>query len=385
MTSRERLFAALRHRQPDRVPFDLGSTQVTTISVAAYEALRDHLGLAPRQVTVCDTIQQAALPDDDLLDLWDVDTRGLFPLTSANWHIEHREAGDHWLATDEWGLRYTFPKHGGHYYSLVESPLAEGTLSRQAIEAHRWPQPRRHERIAALRQRAEAAREEGKVVVLKGFCAGLVEMGERLRGMEPFLCDLMLDPQGATRLMRKVLDLKLAFWELALDELGDVADVVLEADDFGTQESLLVPPRVFRSLVRPLLAELMAFLRQKLGTGKFILFHSCGSVRDLIPDFIDMGIDALNPVHVAAAGMEPAALKRDFGRHIAFWGGGVDTQGVLPTATPQQVRDDVRRNVEALAPDGGYVFTTVHNVQPDVPPQNLVAMWEALQEFGAYY
>jgi len=382
MTSRERMLAALRHHEPDRVPLDLGSTQVTTIAAAAYTPLRAHLGLPDRPPDVIDLIQQAVRPHDDLLDLWGVDTRGLFPLTSANWQIDHTDAGDHWDAVDEWGLRYTFPKTGGLYYSLTQSPIPGPTMPPDAPDTHPWPEPRLPERIAGLREQAETSRARGKLVVLKGYCAGLVEMAERLRGMENFLCDLMLDPAGATRLMHRILDLKLAFWDMALDTLADVVDVVMEADDFGTQDSTLVPPRVFREVVRPLQSQLIAFLRQRIGPDRFILFHSCGSVRELIPDFIDMGIDILNPVHTRAAGMDPIALKRDFGRDIVFWGGGVDTQGVLPHGTPQEVRDDVRRNIEALAPGGGFVFNTVHNIQADVPPANLVAMWEALQEFG---
>jgi uroporphyrinogen decarboxylase len=384
MTSRERVLTTLRHGEPDRVPLDLGSTQVTTIALQAYTAVRSHLGLPQVEPKLMDVVQQAVVPDDDLLELAGVDTRGLIPLTSANWEIRRDDAGDHWHAVDEWGLRYEFPKHAGLYYSLVASPLGGASLDPAAVDAHPWPQPRRLERIAGLRQQAERFRAQGKLVVLKGYCAGLVEMAERLRGMENFLCDLMLDPAGASKLMRKVLDLKLDFWDMALAELADVVDVVMEADDYGTQDSQLVPPRVFRQLVKPLLAELLAFLRRRIGSGKFILFHSCGSVRELLPDFIELGVDILNPVHITAAGMEPHALKRDFGRDLCFWGGGVDTQGVLPRGTPDQVRDDVRRNLDALAPDGGYVFNTVHNIQPDVPPQNIVAMWDALREFGAY-
>jgi len=162
-----------------------------------------------------------------------------------------------------------------------------------------------------------------------------------------------------------------------------VVDVVVEADDYGTQQSMLVSPEMYRRLFKPLQAELFAVIRKRLADG-FIFFHSCGNVRQLIPDFIEIGVDILNPVHVRAAGMEPAALKRDFGRDICFWGGGVDTQGVLPSGSPEQVREDVKRNVAALAPGGGYVFNTVHNIQADVPPENVMAMWEAFREAGVY-
>jgi uroporphyrinogen decarboxylase len=170
---------------------------------------------------------------------------------------------------------------------------------------------------------------------------------------------------------------------MALPELGPVVDVVAEFDDYGTQTSQLISPHMFRKQLKPRLGLLFERIKA-LAPGARLFFHSCGNVRPLIPDFIELGVDILNPIHVRAEGIAPAALKRDFGRDLVFWGGGVDTQGVLPSGTPQAVKDDVRRNVEALAPGGGYVFNTVHNIQPDVPPENLVAMWEALQEVGGY-
>jgi uroporphyrinogen decarboxylase len=188
---------------------------------------------------------------------------------------------------------------------------------------------------------------------------------------------------AAEALMERFLQIKLAFWERALPALGDVVDVILEADDYGTQESQLVSPQVFRALVKPRLAQLLGRVHQ-LAPHVRVLFHSCGSVRPIIPDLIEVGVDILNPIHVASAGMEPRGLKRDFGDTLCFWGGGVDTQGVLPYGTPEQVRADVLRRIEALAPGGGWVFNTVHNVQADVPPANLMAMWETLRRHGAY-
>ena len=156
-------------------------------------------------------------------------------------------------------------------------------------------------------------------------------------------------------------------------------DVFASTDDMAFNTDPFFSPAVFRELIKPRLVTLFAGLR-RLAPGARRFFHSDGNVRPLLPDFIDMGVDILNPVHVRAAGMEPSALKRDFGRDLVFWGGGVDTQGVLPNGAPQAVKDDVRRNVEALAPGGGFVFNTVHNIQADVPPANIVAMWEALRD-----
>jgi uroporphyrinogen decarboxylase len=234
-----------------------------------------------------------------------------------------------------------------------------------------------------LRERAEHLRNEGYAVVMRGLCAGILEMACRLRPMDKMMMDLALGEPAVSHLLAIITELKARFWEAALDELGDLIDVVVEADDYGTQESMLVSPEMYRQRFKPLQAELFAVIKKRLSDG-FIFFHSCGNVRELIPDFIEIGVQILNPVHIRAAGMEPAALKHDFGQDICFWGGGVDTQGVLPNGTPQQVREDVKRNVAALAPGGGYVFNTVHNIQADVPPENILAMWEAFREAGVY-
>jgi len=208
-------------------------------------------------------------------------------------------------------------------------------------------------------------------------------MAQRILGMEDCLVAMARGGTPIDALFDKLLQLKLAFWGMALPELADVVDVVAEFDDYGTQTSQLISPRMFRQQLKPRLKTLFNNLR-RLAPAARRFFHSCGNIRPLIPDLIEIGVQILNPVHVRAAGMEPLALKRDFGDALVFWGGGVDTQGVLPAGTAQQVKDDVRRNVEALAPGGGYVFSPVHNIQADVPPQNIVAMLEALQEFGVY-
>ena len=383
MTPRERLFAALDHREPDRVPLDLGSTHVTGISVVAYDNLRAFLGLPEREPTIVDDVQQVALPDDDVMQRLGVDVRGLFPVTSNNITVPLQDAGDAWEYRDEWGLVHHMPKEGGLYFSLVKSPLDAMSVTVEEIENHAWPVADAPDRIAGLREQAERYRADGYAVVLKGLSAGLCEVAIRIRGMENFLCDLMTEEDVTAALLDKLLQLKLEFWELALGELGDVVDVVLEADDYGTQESQLVPPGRFREVFKPRLRELFAQIKAGAPHVK-LLFHSGGSVREIIPDFIETGVDILNPVHITAAGMEPAGLKRDFGDALCFWGGGVDTQGVLPSGTPEQVREDVRRNVEALAPGGGYVFNTVHNIQADVPAENIVAMYEELGECGRY-
>ncbi len=380
MNSRERVLAALDHREPDRIPFDLGSTQVTGIHIVAYRRLREYLGLPRVEPQLCDTIQQLALPDDDVIEHLGVDVRGLFPLNSHNWNIASADIGDYWEYVDEWGITHRRPKPDGLYYSMVRSPLSSPSLTPDEIRAYAWPNTGDPQRIAGLRDLALAYRAQGRAVMIKGVLAGVFEMAQRARGMENLLMDMASNDALAGALFDKMVELKLAFWEMALPQLADVIDVVSEADDYGTQASQLISPRMFRQQIKPRLKTLFARIKQ-LAPNTKLFFHSCGNVRPLLPDFVELGVDILNPIHITATGMEPTALKRDFGKDIVFWGGGVDTQGVLPNGTPQQVKDDVRRNADALAPGGGFVFNTVHNIQADVPPQNIVAMWEAVREY----
>jgi uroporphyrinogen decarboxylase len=238
-------------------------------------------------------------------------------------------------------------------------------------------------RIAGLRQLAEGYRQAGYAVLIKDPFAGIFEMAQRIVGIEKLMVMMALDQKLAEALFDKMVALKLDFWELALPQLADVVDVISQADDYGTQTSQLISPRMFRQLLKPRWKTVFDRI-QELAPNARRFFHSCGNVRPLIPDYIELGAQILNPVHVRATGMEPTALKRDFGDALAFWGGGVDTQHVLPNGKPEQVKDDVRRNIEALAPGGGFVFNTVHNIQADVPPENILAMYEAFEEYGAY-
>jgi uroporphyrinogen decarboxylase len=383
MDSRERLLTALDHREPDRVPLDLGATQVTGIQRDVYGGLRQSLGLPAIEPTICDYIQGLALPDDDLVAKLSVDVRGLFPLNSHNWNVDEHPEGEYWLYHDEWDITHRRPYPDGLYYSILKEPLNQPDLSATDIQNFAWPDLSASVRIAGLREQAKTYRAAGYAVMLKDPFAGIFEMAQRIVGMENLLLMMAMNAGLAGVLFEKLTELKLDFWEMALPQLVDVVDVISHADDYGSQISQIISPRMYREQIKPRWK--MIFDRiQELAPDAYRFFHSCGNVRPLIPDFIEIGVQILNPVHIKATGMEPSALKRDFGDALTFWGGGVDTQDTLPHGTPQQVRDEVKRNVETLAPGGGYVFNTVHNIQADVPIENIVAMYAALQEFGAY-
>jgi uroporphyrinogen decarboxylase len=383
MNSRQRLLTTLNHQEPDHIPLDLGATQVTGIHLRAYKGLRQRLGLPAQEPTICDYIQGLALPDEDLISRLGVDVRGLFPLNSHNWNVTENQEVEYWIYHDEWGITHRRPYPDGLYYSIMKEPLNRPDLTAADIQNFAWPDYGAPWRIEGLREQAEGYRAAGYAVMLKDPFAGIFEMAQRIVGMEKLLLMMAMDAALAGVLFDKLTELKLDFWEMALPKLADRVDVISQADDYGSQASQIISPRMYREQIKPRWKVIFQRIR-KLAPGAFRFFHSCGNVRPLIPDFIELGVQILNPVHIKATGMEPVALKRDFGDALTFWGGGVDTQDTLPHGTPQQVRDEVRRNIEALAPGGGYVFNTVHNIQADVPVENILAMYEAFQEYQLY-
>jgi uroporphyrinogen decarboxylase len=174
------------------------------------------------------------------------------------------------------------------------------------------------------------------------------------------------------------LERKIEYWDKVLGVLGTSLDIVCEMDDLGEQRGPFISPEMFRRLIKPYYKELFPYIKRKSGAKLFM--HSCGSIAKLIPDLIEVGIDIISPVQIGADGMDPITLKREYGRDLVFWGGGVDTQKTLSTGTPQQVRDEVKRNVDVFSKDGGYIFAAVHNIQGNVPIENIIAMWEAFLE-----
>jgi uroporphyrinogen decarboxylase len=381
MDSQQRVRAAMHHREPDHIPFDLGGTGLTTIHVDGYRRLRSHLGLPPVEVRIMAQAEQLAVVDEDLAERLEADVRLVLPTLATGFEYTFRDEGAYEAYTDEWGIGWRKPKQGGFYYDMYEHPLASAE-SLSDLEAHPFPDPIDPGRFLTLRSQAEAARARGKAVVLAGPCAGIAEVYSWMRGYEPFYIDLVVNQDMVAYMLDRMVEFKCAFWELALQELQDLVDVVVEADDLAGQHAMLLSPRTYRKLIKPRHERLFSFIKAQAPVK--IFFHSCGAVRPIIPDLIDAGIDILNPVQISAAGMDLRELKREFGRDLVFWGGGVDTQHVLGSGTPDEVREDVRRNIEALAPGGGFVFAAVHDIQANVPPENVMAMWEAWQELRDY-
>ena len=380
MTHRERVRAALNHQEPDRVPIDLSGAVGDAITATAYANLLRYLGLGHRQVTIDNRMTQTAKVDEDILQRFDVDFRRVDLGAPDGW-TDKELPGDRYQ--DEWGVIRQRPP-GGYYYDLVPdgSPLREiDTVA--GLDGYKWPDPFDPGRYRGLRERAKRLHEETDyAVVLVLNCSFFLRCAE-LRGWENFFMDLAGNPEFAEALMDRYLDIRLAIAGRGLEEAGEYADVVVcTTDDLAGTDRPLLSPRIFRDLIKPRMKRTFDFFKERTAAKR--LFHCDGAVYSLIPDFIEVGVEALNPVQVSAAGMgDTRKLKAEFGDRLAFWGA-IDTHHVLPHGTPEDVRREVRQRITDLGPGGGYVVCSVHNIQPEVPPANVVAMLEAVNEFGWY-
>jgi len=383
LTSIERVKAALEHKEPDRIPFDLGGSRVTGIHQEAYRRLREHLGLPEGEIVIEDPIQQLARVDDDVKERLGVDVDGVSPERHPNLNFQESERGDYIYFVDDWGIERHMAKKGGLYFDIRRHPLA-GLPPGEAMTRLQAPDPTDMSRYAGIRERAEESFRKGRPYILGRNAAGILEVSLWCRGFEDLFADMVADRKFAEWLMDKVMEVKWKYWEIILELVGDKVLIVSEADDLGGQNGPLISPGLYRELIKPRHAQLFSMIKKRAKSKVYVFFHSCGAVRELIPDLIEAGIDILNPVQVSASGMDTRELKREFGKDMTFWGGGIDTQYVLPRGSKQEIFDEVKRRVEDLAPGGGFVFSAVHNIQGDVPPENIMAMWEAVQKYGGY-
>jgi uroporphyrinogen decarboxylase len=381
MKSRERVLATLGHREPDHVPLDMGGSDVTGIHRDAYSSLARFLAIAG-DAPLYHTVQQLALPSEEMLRQLKVDVRPLIAHPSDDWSLKIEDTGEHQTFIDEWGVQWAMPKRGGLYYDMVGHPLSEVSDEGELAD-WRWPDGASKARFSGLRDQAERLVAGGIAVTLAPAYGGILESAAWLRGYEDFYLDLVRAPGLAEMILDATLQFHLDFWGAALEEAGDLLDVAVEYDDLGWQSGLLISREMYQRYVKPRHKELFDFIKANSRAAVFL--HSCGAVRELIPDFIESGVDILNPVQVSAAGMtDTRHLKEEYGDELVFWGGGVDTQKTLPRGTPAEVKDEVKRRIDDLAPHGGFVFAAVHNIQADVPPENVMAMWEAWSEYGSY-
>jgi uroporphyrinogen decarboxylase len=375
MSHRERVMRALSHQEPDRVPMDLGATRSSSLVVEAYEKLNRHLGVAapPR---IFSKWLNIAHPSEAMLTRFDIDARSVSQGSPDN-RQDKAFPGDAY--EDEWGVVRRRPK-GSLYYDLARSPFA-GDADVADVEKFPWPDPHDPGRSRDVAQAAARLRKETDYAIVLNMPGGIVHQAQFLRGFEDWFADLIANPAFFQALMEKLADLWIEMAKDEFDAVGENVDICFYGDDLAFQDGPMMSMELYRKMIKPHHRRLFGYIKSR-SAGK-IVYHTCGSVAHLIPDLIEMGVDALNPVQVSAKGMDSRKLKQEFGNDICFWGA-IDTQRVLPFGTPDEVAAEVKRRIDDLGPGGGYVLCAVHNLQADVSPENICAMYDAAREYGHY-
>lgn len=413
MTSRERVLAAVNHREPDRVPLDLGSTPSSGISAIAYSRLAHHLGISDARVRVYDVVQELAQPEDWAIDRFGVDVidigrafntsddawRPTTLLDSAgrsyqaeypSWFRPTEEDGGALVAHAGDGTAIArkpagatffdqtcFPFLDGYPDDLAATlPDAMGKVLWSALVHSPWDHAGEAGFWDELRRRALSLRHTTDKALMVVVGCNLFEWGTFLRRMDNFLMDIYTDEEHVERLLDSLMEVHLATLEKVCAAVGDVVDILRFGDDLGIDSGPFMSPEIYRRLFKPRHAQLCDYVHRNSSMHTFL--HSCGSIYKLMPDLIEAGYEILNPVQTNTVDMEPERLKREFGDSVTFWGGGADTRHVLNSGTPDEVRRHVAERIEVFAPGGGFVFNTVHNIMPDVPPENIVAMYETV-------
>ena len=413
MTSRERILTAISHRQPDRTPIDMSATPSSGISAIAYSNLIRYLGRHDLQVQIYDVVQQLAQPDMSVLDKFGVDVLDIgrtfnaspsdwSPITMANdapafypkWFKPTRMPDGSFKTFDDDGKRMLsrmpvgatffdqtyFPYVDGYpdSYDNLDAEMGRIMWARDvhspwdhAGEADFWQKLR--ENTLKLRQSTDKA-----LLVVCG--CNLFEWGTFLRRMDNFLMDLMCDPYNVEKLLDELMKRHLATLEKVCAAVGDIVDIIRFGDDLGMSSGPFMDAETYKTLFKPRHKMLCDYVKTHSKMHTFI--HSCGSISLLMPHLIEAGIEIFNPVQTNAYNMQPAFLKKEFGNDCTFWGGGIETVGTLNTGSLAQIRDQVFERLEVFSEGGGFVFNTIHNILPDVPPQNIVAMFDAVHEFN---
>lgn len=379
MTSRECILKTLNHKEPERIPIDIGGTMVSAIHRIAQKNLLEYLGYSPCE-EVLDIIQQMVRTDERVSKLFGNDCYAILPGTSSKWYLEITKDKEASYFIDEWGITFKKP-HDGLYYDVCKSPLSEGTM--EALKNYSWPDGADLGRIDGLRERANKAFNQTEyALIMADGNWGLMLQAAIVVGFETLYMSFINNEKFIRTVLEKILEFSLAYWDSVLPQVKEYVQVVQIADDLGTQYGPLINPKIYRKLVKPLHKTLIDRIKKHCDAK--IFFHSCGAVLEFIPDFIDIGIDALNPVQVSAQGMDTNKLKKEFGKYITFWGGGCDTQKVLSRGTPKDVKKEVLKRISDMGHGGGFIFCPIHNIQADVPPENLKIMYNTVLEYGVY-
>jgi uroporphyrinogen decarboxylase len=372
----ERVLLSINKKEPDRVPIDLGGV-ISGITKVAYDSLVKYMGIENVESRIWDEMQGLVDIDEKVLEHFGVDFRHIRPNAPR---IDEVRRGEGWLI-NEFGLTLK-KQYQGYYYEFVEekAPL-RSAKSILDVEKYRGPEP--HEaRFLGLAKRMQSMIDQGFAVTADSFLGGVLELAVWLRGFNKFYYDILGNPELANALLDKSLEINKRFWEGYLSEVADFATIILLADDYGQQNGLLMSPTIWRKLVKPRLKDLIALVRKHAKKPK-IQFHSCGSVEPIIDELAEVGVDILNPVQPRAKDMDSKHLVEKYDKRVCYHGG-IDIQYVLPKGTRKEVEEEVIRRIRDLAPGGGYVLAGAHNIQPDVPPENIETMFRIALENGRY-
>ena len=373
MKSRERVRAALHFQKTDKLPVDFGSTNITTIHIGAYKNLLDKLGIKQDKIEMIDNAQQLAKPCEEVLKLFQVDTRMV--------KLKHGKSNSKIINEnefiDDWGLIWKRPQNG-LYFDSSNAPLANAE-SIEEILAYPWPEIDTLASNEGIREEAKALYENTNYSLVGSFGSSVYMRAQLMRGYEQLFVDMVSAPDIFEALLDRILEMRIKLADMLLGEVGEFLDVVELADDIPGQQGPLFDPALYRKLIKPRTKALIDSIKLKHSHIK-TLYHCCGSVSPFIEDFIEIGIDALNPVQVSAVDMDSKMLSEKFGGRILFWGG-IDQQGVLVKGTPEDVRQETLKRIEDFGSNGGYFPFSTHNIQSDVSADNIIAMYETINAY----
>ena len=375
MTHRERVLEALSLQQPDQIPIDLGSTINSSMVVEAYNKLKAHFNVEAEN-RLCNRLMRAVMMDERVLQKLDIDTRAV--LTGGPVKGDEELGPDTYR--DFWGVERIKPEHS-YYYDLKKSPLS-GEITISDVVNYSWPDPDDTGFTQHLKPRVKWLRDHTDCAVILSLPPPFIHPSQFLRGFEDWYCDFALNSKRMETLFDAILDVTLQISKNALEAVGRGVDIVCVAEDIGAQYGLPISHDHYVTYVKPRHGKYMRQIRD-LSPAK-LLYHSCGSIVSIIDDLVEMGVQVLNPIQVTATGMNPAELKKKYGDRLAFWGG-IDVQHLLPHGTVQDVKAGVETLIEQLGEGGGYVLSATHNIQPDIPLDNMLAMFEHARAYKPSY
>ena len=381
LTPRERVLATINHEVPDRVPIIMGVSNATGIKMKPYQQLKEILGIKSEDKYIYQwpELGTAEIDEETMLRL-SVDVRGVLDLEDSETLNRNQNRPPHSPYISSWGTGQK-EIEPGVWFSGVH-PLEQATAIEE-IEKHPWPDMSAPSRVAHVKAEAQKLADEDQFAIMgTPWLMFPFERAFGLQGMSTFLENMALRPDFAEALLKKNAELCKSMLTNFLTETGNNIDIIKIGDDLGSQNSLMISPEMYRQILKPIHADLIATIKKQ--TDAKIFFHTDGDVQPLIGDFIEIGIDILNPIQTSAGKMSDlVGLKKQFGKNMVFCGG-IDTHRVLPFGSPTEVRQEVRRVINTLGQDGGYMVSSVHTIMNDVPAENILAMVDAVEEFGYY-